>query len=381
MIINELPTADSLDVSALASIFNNTTNSYKYIFFISLLDILSRRKFDVDEPITFTELTVEMLANAWFPHTFFKLSFGTQDTITQKLDTLDITIAEPVLKFHDTDKKLLRKAIASSDLSQAIRLMEYVPFRLLSPFLGEALKDVDKGKWMVFENAMPAIANKHFKSNNPLYRFDSDVYKECRSLLINDQWAKYLLQHFSIIYGWASWNWLQYMQKRNPSTPNLASKLFMPSKRDSLSKQTAYWKHILESPRGQQLHCIYSGKLLKIDSFSLDHYLPWSFVAHDQLWNLVPTLPSINSSKSNNLPAAHYFDSFVELQHQGLIIAKDVFSTNEFMKKTEPFVADLKLNGYDLFDLAKLQEAYTQTVSPLNILALNQGFSGNWFYT
>jgi len=51
------------------------------------------------------------------------------------------------------------------------------------------------------------------------------------------------------------------------------------------------------------------------------------------------------------------------------------------MKKTEPFVADLKLNGYDLFDLAKLQEAYTQTVSPLNTLALNQGFTGNWSYS
>ena len=54
------------------------------------------------------------------------------------------------------------------------------------------------------------------------------------------------------------------------------------------------------------------------DSISLDHYLPWSFVAHDQLWNLIPTTPSVNSSKSNNIPAENYFSDFVKLQHQGL---------------------------------------------------------------
>jgi hypothetical protein len=47
--------------------------------------------------------------------------------------------------------------------------------------------------------------------------------------------------------------------------------------------------------------------------------LPWSFVAHDQLWNLTPTSPEVNSSKSDNLPANTYFDRFVDLQHQGLI--------------------------------------------------------------
>lgn len=35
---------------------------------------------------------------------------------------------------------------------------------------------------------------------------------------------------------------------------------------------------------------------------SLDHFVPWSYVAHDELWNLVPTTKSLNSSKSNDLP-------------------------------------------------------------------------------
>ena len=35
---------------------------------------------------------------------------------------------------------------------------------------------------------------------------------------------------------------------------------------------------------------------------SVDHFVPWQYVAHDELWNLHPTTKSINSSKSNNLP-------------------------------------------------------------------------------
>lgn len=378
---NNLPLSETLNIVALSRIFRNTTNSYKFVFFISLLDILNRRRFDVQKAISFYDLTVEMLANTWFPHTFFKLSFGTQDTITQKLDSLILDIDEPVLRFHDSDKKLLRKAITSTDLSQAVRLMEFVPYRLLSPFMEEELKNINKAAWGIFENAMPAITNRHFNSKNPLYRFDSDNYNECQNIFFNPLWADYFKRHFTIIYGWASWHWLQYMQKRNPSTPNIANKLFMPSKRGTLGKQKSYWKKILETDQGQQLRCIYTNQALRADNFSLDHYLPWSFVAHDQLWNLIPTEHAVNSSKSNNLPAAHYFNGFVQTQHRGLLIAKMILSKQEFEKQTEPYISDLKIAPSDLFNFAKLQTAYSQAINPLTALALNQGYCGGWQYT
>lgn len=40
----------------------------------------------------------------------------------------------------------------------------------------------------------------------------------------------------------------------------------------------------------------------KEKNISIDHFVPWSYVAHDELWNLTPTTRSINSSKSNSLP-------------------------------------------------------------------------------
>ena len=115
----------------------------------------------------------------------------------------------------------------------------------------------------------------------------------------------------------------------------------MPVKRDSLAKQTAYWKKILDSPQGGEFCCIYSGTPLQVGNFSLDHFLPWSFVAHDQLWNLIPTTASVNSSKSNNIPDERYINMFIQAQYDGLMIAKKIFSQREFDKQTEHFIADL----------------------------------------
>lgn len=36
--------------------------------------------------------------------------------------------------------------------------------------------------------------------------------------------------------------------------------------------------------------------------YDIDHFIPWSFVMNDELWNLMPMDSSLNSSKSNRLP-------------------------------------------------------------------------------
>ena len=222
-----LPTSERLNIAALAGLFRHTTNSYKFVFFLALLELLQRHRFDADRPYTYAEITVEMLATAWFAHTFFKLSFGTQDTIAKKLDALTLGIGDkPVVLAGD--RATLRTALAGSDLRQAGRLMDFVPYRLLIPFLEPQLRHVDKGAWMVFEHAMPAITNAHFEMMRPLYRFDSDDYSACSAIRWHPDWVQYLEAHHGIIHGWAAWHWLQYMQRRNPATPALANKLFPP---------------------------------------------------------------------------------------------------------------------------------------------------------
>jgi len=376
----QLPGSDGLNIGALARVFRHTTNSYKFVFFLAILDLLRRHRFDAERPYTYPEITVEMLANVWFAHTFFKLSFGAQDTITKKLDGLELDF-EASSNLFARERRALRHALEGSDLRQASRLMEFVPYRLLIPFLEPQLQGVDKGAWMVLERAMPAITNAHFATARPLYRFDSDDYGACSAITWHPDWVDYLEQHFQIIQGWAAWHWLRYMQRRNPTTPGLANKLFPPDKRDALTRQSTYWRRILQTAEGTRLRCIYSGAPLTAEAFALDHYLPWSFVAHDQLWNLVPAPAGVNSSKSNNIPSGDYFRLFIDLQYDGLTIAHRIFSERELTKFTEDYLADLHLpSSESLLNYGRLYNAYEQIVDPLVTLAVNQGFTPGWCY-
>ncbi len=168
-----LPEVDGLSIAALARLFAKTTNSYKFLFFLSLLDILKRRHFNTAEQITFRELVIEMLANVWYPHLFFKLSFGTQDKLAQKLDSLNLQVDDSTLKSIDKEKKTLREVISKQPIDDTvIFISRYVPFRLLTVFFQGELAGVDSRHEV--DQRIPALAFELFNTQRPLYRFDEE---------------------------------------------------------------------------------------------------------------------------------------------------------------------------------------------------------------
>ena len=52
----------------------------------------------------------------------------------------------------------------------------------------------------------------------------------------------------------------------------------------------------------------YTGDELDMDDISVDHVIPWSFMYSDDIWNLVLTSKSNNSSKSNHIPSKEVFE-------------------------------------------------------------------------
>ena len=85
---------------------------------------------------------------------------------------------------------------------------------------------VDKGEWLTLELAMPAIVNANFLTKKPIYKFNSDVYKECSAIVIHPEWREYFKSNFSTIYEWALSCWVGYMEKRNPSVPEISDMIF-----------------------------------------------------------------------------------------------------------------------------------------------------------
>ena len=364
----QLPHSDRLDIATLSGLFRHTTNSYKYLFFFALLTLLKDRRFETGDGILLRDIEVEMLVTAWYPHVFFKLSFGTQDKIASALRSIPQIDDERKL-LPKSGRQKLRKLLASCDEVLDYELMRYVPHRILRPFFAGETRGMPDQR---VNREVFNLAAERFCVRRPLFRFDNS--EEC--ILLHPEWVAYLKQNQTIVEGWALWNWADYMQRRNPGIPAVTRKLLPPDRRASLNVQRRYWDIAISE---SDIRCIYTGKKLDC-GYELDHFLPWRFVAHDQLWNLIPADSYANSKKSDQIPCEKYIDSLAETQSTSLSIARDSMSDEKWKKVVEPYTTDLFICADQTLDHEVLKSAYHKTLIPLMSIAKQQGFGREWTY-
>ena len=374
----QLPLHGGLDIAAFSRLFDDTTNSYRFLFFRSLLDCIEigEMKPGFDGTIPLAQILKGLALNAWYPHSVFKLNFGTQDQIGRFLSALPGNVIE---KLMDTSAKN-KKDLYEIEIDQkALRFFKrYVPFRLLNPFFADLKRSPSTEE-------IPSLAYERSSLSQfapPLYRFDSRTPSHCKNMIVDERWLDYLRRNKPIVESWFAWNWLMYMQRRNPYTPELHMKLFRPLERESLNAQTRFWKDIMlaVAAEGNEFRCIYSGAILQPEKISLDHFLPWSFIGHDENWNLIPTTATVNSSKSDNLPHEGYFFSFIENQFIALKCAKRSFQTKRFNDVFESYAIRLSIGLEEVIDTGRdrFRNAYEKTMQPLFMLAGNQNFRAGW---
>lgn len=76
-----LPENETLPVQFLSSTFNNTSATYKYYWFLSIIQLLEEEGAKIEK----NKIFARMLANAWYTVNFFKVSFGKQDKIQDSI--------------------------------------------------------------------------------------------------------------------------------------------------------------------------------------------------------------------------------------------------------------------------------------------------------
>lgn len=376
---HQLPQSPNLDIAALSRLFQSTSTSYKFIFFLAILNKLQNKHWKEGEQIQFTleDLAVEMALLSWYPVKFYKLSFGWQDQVAKIISQLEF----------DPSFKAITSTQGQQQLRTAIReqakdiglfsLLKFVPYRLLSPFFSAELKNIPEKRK---NDSIAELAGQYASQTIPLYSFVQQ--DRLPAIKLHPEWLRYLLQagNITIIRDWALWGWVNYLQKRNPNTPAIINKVLPPIKRASLNTQTNFWKKIITADQGQGLRCIYSDEPLIDQAFSLDHFLPWTFVCHDQIWNLCPVTPSSNSSKGNKLPADVYVEKFIQQQIHALEISKQVMVPREWDKAVESYAIDLHLDPELLLDESSVHDAYTGVLKPMIALAEQTGFESSWSY-
>ena len=77
--------------------------------------------------------------------------------------------------------------------------------------------------------------------------------------------------------------------------------------------------------------CFYCGRKLK-NKIHVDHFIPWSFVKDDKIWNFVLACPTCNTKKNNKIPAKDY-----------LIILEN---RNKKIQRIDNIVVQQEFNGY-----------------------------------
>jgi hypothetical protein len=371
---NNFPVDPNLNISAFSRILDNTTNSYKYLFFLSFIrkiKDIGKSELAISE-IKLIDLAVEMLLFAWFPHRYFRLSLGVRDQCANILNKFVESQNRVFENGPITDNTLgqLRMELfewLTENQNHLITLLRYVPFRLLSPFYEWDLRGVPDAQR---NTKIKLLANESTIENISLYKFTSD------SILIDACWREYIQKNIPIIEGWVNWHWCEYLQNKNLSVPSIPKKILPILGKISLTKERAYWQDVLAH---KELRCIYTSK--ELGSFELDHFLPWTFVTYNKLWNLIPVIGAANSSKSNTLPSLFYLDDFIKEQASAIQISKMIYPEKKWEKIMEPYIADLNVACYDdLLDETILDKAYRSTIMPLYEIARSNGFSSGWAY-
>ena len=74
----QVPQSDILTTNCLGKVFSKTVATYKFFWFVSILQIHARTG---DLRINVWDIVIRMVANAWYPIHYFRLSFGKSDSL------------------------------------------------------------------------------------------------------------------------------------------------------------------------------------------------------------------------------------------------------------------------------------------------------------
>ena len=304
-----------------------------------------------------------MVEHAWWPLNHYRLSFGSQDKMRDAIRRLELPNAEVIAR-----RRTLRGQL-HFDVNYERRegLLRYVPSRLIRPWFANEARGLEA------ENRITACiedaSRKHFVDlkDPPLYRILSDHIE------LHPAWLEYFTANIGVIQPWANWHWLVWLQARNQSVPEIAEKLGRPPGRRNLSTQKRLWQEAIKTG---SIFCIYTGKPIA-PNFVLDHFVPRSFIGHDQLWNLVPVDIALNSIKGDQLPDRRFIDQLSKVQTLAIGILDGIDPPPAGWRKARDQYA-IELHLEDLKDEHAMAVAYRATIGPLIDIATSMGFPEKW---
>lgn len=344
---SHFPKDPSLPIYLLASVFNNTTASYKYYWFLSILNHVERDELS----IPYRYLFARMVSKSWYTINYFNLSFGVSDKLQDAIkairtvENIDIHIEEEALW------ELLVQSENRETQKQLAHFKRQVPHWFLAPWYPSVKERIIK-------------ESSREKFGQPIYSLMDD------HILLNKDWIHYLRRNIKFLREFTLWNLSQFIQRRNPNVPNIISKLERPSERNPLTKQRKFWNHLIKE--GLQITCIYTGETITLSQYDIEHFIPHSFVMHNLLWNLIPSNPNFNRSKNSKLPNIDiHLERFIEEQYKTVSYADRI---GYHPRIIEDYYTVIPMENFKQCSFDYFRDKMMDNLIPQHTIAKNNGF-------
>lgn len=106
----QIPQSQILTTRYLNRVFDNTVATYKYYWFLGILDLCVKQE---KTRMNVWEIMITMVANAWYPVNYFRLSFGKSESLYDAILTLqkenNIPINLGIRELIDLLQELIRQ--------------------------------------------------------------------------------------------------------------------------------------------------------------------------------------------------------------------------------------------------------------------------------
>lgn len=155
----------------------------------------------------------------------------------------------------------------------------------------------------------------------------------------------FMLRHKAQLEKLNYYSWAKFLEQINDDTVliRVIDKLELATpKREDLS----IYREILRKEFEEDT-CFYCGKKLQ-KGIHVDHFIPWSFVKDDKIWNFVLSCPSCNEKKNNRVPSKEYLIRIEDRNKKIQLLNNSVIQT-DFTSYTDDLISRIwcyaKLSG------------------------------------
>lgn len=305
---------NTLDIEGFSKMMNSPSYCYKFYWLEAIVQLISANKTEA----TYDEIINKMISNAWYPvleyHIHLSGIYG-KDIIKDNLERTVLRLQElSQLANNASDIEIINKLHEFSE-DKELRfykkeLTKNVPYKALSGFANRGSEKINLDS---SAGRLRAYYNKLSQSEILLpYTFNDDKGLK-RVITFNDGWIQMIRDNTVNILGWIQLEKVKWLQNNNPEVPGLVYKLApADEKMRKLTNARKLWDAVLEV---KPIVDVFKNEPIDAEKYDLDHFIPWSFVMNDELWNLMPMDSSWNSKKNNKLPKWDlFFDQFADNQ-------------------------------------------------------------------